>query len=30
MGELNFILGLQIKKLNDGIFIFQRKYCINS
>nr|KYP59758.1 hypothetical protein KK1_015199 [Cajanus cajan] len=27
MGELTFFLGLQIKQLNDGIFISQSKYC---
>ena len=27
MGELNYFLGLQIKQLNDGIFIYQEKYC---
>uniref|UniRef100_A0A151UDE9 Copia protein n=1 Tax=Cajanus cajan TaxID=3821 RepID=A0A151UDE9_CAJCA len=27
MGELTFFLGLQIKQMNDGIFISQRKYC---
>ena len=26
MGELNFFLGLQIKQLNEGIFINQSKY----
>ena len=26
MGELNYFLGLQIKQLNDGIFISQTKY----
>ena len=27
MGELNFFLGLQIKQLENGIFIHQEKYC---
>nr|KYP49021.1 Copia protein [Cajanus cajan] len=27
MGELTFFLGLQIKQMNDGIFISQSKYC---
>ena len=27
MGELNSFLGLQIKQLNEGIFIYQEKYC---
>ena len=27
MGELNFFLGLQIKQLNNGIFINQKEYC---
>nr|KYP53191.1 Copia protein [Cajanus cajan] len=27
MGELTFFLGLQIKQMNDSIFISQRKYC---
>ena len=27
MGELTFFLGLQIKQLNDGIYIHQSKYC---
>ena len=26
MGELNYFLGLQVKQLNDGIFISQTKY----
>ena len=26
MGELSFILGLQIKQMEDGIFISQEKY----
>ena len=26
MGELNYFLGLQIKQMKDGIFIFQYKY----
>ncbi|XP_058726061.1 uncharacterized mitochondrial protein AtMg00810-like [Vicia villosa] len=27
MGKMNYFLGLQIKQLNDGIFINQSKYC---
>jgi len=27
MGELNYILGLQVKQLKDGIFLNQAKYC---
>src|ERR1044072_1718609 len=27
MGKMNYFLGLQIKKLKDGIFINQSKYC---
>lgn len=27
MGELNYFLGLQIKKLNKGMFVCQIKYC---
>ena len=27
MGKMNYFLGLQIKKLEDGIFINQSKYC---
>nr|KYP33228.1 hypothetical protein KK1_045932 [Cajanus cajan] len=27
MGELTFLLGLQIKQMSDGIFITQSKYC---
>ena len=27
MGELNFFLGLQIKKTKNGIFVNQSKYC---
>lgn len=26
MGELNYFLGLQVKQLDDGIFISQTKY----
>ena len=26
MGELSFMLGLQIKQMDDGIFISQEKY----
>lgn len=26
MSELTFLLGLQVKQLTDGIFIFQAKY----
>ena len=29
MGELSYFLGLQIKQLNNGIFINQEKYCNN-
>ena len=29
MGELNYFLGLQIKQLENGIFINQEKYCNN-
>ena len=28
LGELTFILGLQIKKFSDGIFLSQTKYAI--
>ncbi|KAE9588848.1 putative RNA-directed DNA polymerase [Lupinus albus] len=27
MGKLNYFLGLQIKQLNNGIFVSQSKYC---
>ncbi|XP_068466314.1 uncharacterized mitochondrial protein AtMg00810-like [Phaseolus vulgaris] len=27
LGEMNYFLGLQVKQLNDGIFINQAKYC---
>src|SRR3954466_10001270 len=27
MGELNYFLGLQIKKLKEGTFVSQTKYC---
>lgn len=27
MGELTFFLGIQVKKMRDGTFIFQIKYC---
>src|ERR1051325_10045407 len=29
MGELNYFLGLQIKKLNEGTFVSQTKYCLD-
>ena len=29
VGELSYFLGLQIKQLNDGIFITQAKYSKN-
>ena len=29
VGELSYFLGLQIKQLNDGIFITQAKYAKN-
>ena len=29
MGELSYFLGLQIKQLENGIFINQEKYCNN-
>ena len=28
MGELNFFLGLQVKKMKHGTFLCQAKYCI--
>jgi hypothetical protein len=28
MGELTYFLGLQIKKLEEGTFIYQTKYCL--
>ena len=28
MGELNFFLGLQVKKMKHGTFLGQNKYCI--
>jgi len=27
MGDLNYVLGLQVKQLKDGIFLNQTKYC---
>ncbi|XP_058752848.1 uncharacterized mitochondrial protein AtMg00810-like [Vicia villosa] len=27
MGELNYFLGLQIKQLKEGTFVYQNKYC---
>ena len=28
MGELNFLLGLQVKQLSNGTFVSQSKYCL--
>jgi hypothetical protein len=28
MGELTYFLGLQIKPLEEGTFIYQTKYCL--